>query len=65
MKLLKYTITRLLKIRGDVFIRRMRVGRRKELEIVKYGHHEAAIPASKLPNVFFFDSLLMYLQKSL
>lgn len=31
----------------------MGVGRGKELKIVKYGHHEEAIPASKLPNISF------------
>lgn len=54
LKLLKNTITRLLKIRGDIFIWRMRIGEGeegKELKIVKYGHPEEAISPSKLPNV--------------
>jgi len=35
----------------------MGVGRGKELKIVKYGHHEEAIPASKLQNISFLFKL--------
>lgn len=60
LQLLKNTITRLLKIRGDIFICRMRIGEGedgKELKIVKYGHPEEAIPPSKLPNISFLFKL--------
>lgn len=65
LKLLKYTITRLLKIRGGVFTWKMGGGRGKELKTVKYGHHEEATPASKLPNTSFLFKLTNMLQKSL